>query len=397
MGDLIPVSLGKIVERTAQFLADHGVTHTDEENPLVGILDDLEPIDPEEIGQIAMVVQYMSEHNAFVREQIKAMPYDDRHNRIEDNFKSIIDDLKIVEGQYADDNRISTFERWHNRIRHAIKGTTHERFEDIRNLYLEIAADTRERLQHQAVVLGNYSQYRKALKMAEGKAHGVKKTQKGNYDAAVNAMGLAAQTLADYKGDDGEERSRLEGIRDDAITKKNEEVLRYDRIKRIAEFMTVGYNLGDMLMVKLTEKKALEQLNYDSSVTLFQTHEGVFTALDLLLTVDQGMREQLGGKEELIKGTESAIDYVMNQSFDLDVAVATAGYGDGMDRKVAEKLKQHLVEYLTKMEQVKEDNRKISTETAETYDRVWSQQGVNQIIQIRAGLPPGTLDQKTSE
>jgi hypothetical protein len=101
-----------------------------------------------------------------VREQVAAMNIGERYEGITAGFDSIRDDAKSLVDQ-LEDGKISTWERFGNTWMKLTRGDIADRFDAIKDTYLEVAADSKDQIERERIILDAYRDYRGALKHAE--------------------------------------------------------------------------------------------------------------------------------------------------------------------------------------------------------------------------------------
>ena len=66
--------------------------------------------------------------------------------------------------EQLDDGEIDTFERLNNVWMKVTQGDIASRFDDIKEIYLEVAADSRDQIEREQVILEAYQDFRGAIK-----------------------------------------------------------------------------------------------------------------------------------------------------------------------------------------------------------------------------------------
>jgi hypothetical protein len=157
----------KYLDRAMTQLRDLGlIPESNEEAPIIALLNRISDLDQDRIVAIARTLSQASLFNEVVREQVSAMAIGERYETITDAFDSIRKDAKSMVEQ-LDDGRISTWERLHNLWVKLSRGDISDRFEKIKDVYLEVAKDSRDQIDRERIILNAYTDFRGALKEAE--------------------------------------------------------------------------------------------------------------------------------------------------------------------------------------------------------------------------------------
>jgi hypothetical protein len=355
----------KYLDGALRVIQKLGIVHKEgEESRLVSLLEDVRDVDEPRVLAIAQTIRYTSTFNQMVRNNVEEMRVADRYNAITGMFDSIVDDSKKLVGQLAD-GKIDRMEKVSNIWMRIRRGTTHDRFEKIRRNYGSVQTDTKDQLDREAEILGAYGDYRLAVKGAEAIAYEVLKTQEGKLEASRKTLEQAAQTLQSTP-DDPVQRSRMELARDEAKRAHDLDDRKYQLIKDVAENLSVGYNVSDVLMVKLKQTHDAKDAVYRRSVTFFETNETVFTTLDAIFTSQKGLYEITQTQEAMVRGAEKGIEAVAEVGTGLEQAALKAAYGKTYSVDSVQKLIDSVINYQTESVKLIAQYRTEATENART-------------------------------
>jgi hypothetical protein len=358
------VALQKYLDKSLEVLEKFGIKLKEgEESRLVTLLEDVQDVDEPNVLAIAQTIKYMGTFNQMVRDNVEEIHSADRYDAITQGFNSIISDSKALVGQLENDGRIDWKEDLRNKWMKLVRGTTHERFEKIRKTYLEVQRDTKEALDREDEILNGYMDYRFAVKEAEGLSYDVLKIEEGRLEAAKNILANAQKTL-DGAGDDPAEKARLQLERDKAKRAYEIEDRKYQLIKDVAENLTVGYNVGDTLMMKLKQTHDAKDAVYRRSVTFFETNESVFTTLDAIFASQRQLHVATQTQQGMIDGAGRAIETIAELSHNFEKAALKAGYGVTFNASLVQKLIDSVINYQTESTQLIGQYRKEATENA---------------------------------
>src|SRR5690606_1481929 len=109
-------------------------------------------------------------------------------------FNSIRDDAKGLVDQYAD-GKISTMERLSNVWMKMTRGDIAQRFDKIKDTYLEVQKDTKVQIEKEHLILEAYMDFRGALKNSEVLALDVLKAAEVKLEEAKARMKAAADAI----------------------------------------------------------------------------------------------------------------------------------------------------------------------------------------------------------
>ena len=174
----------KYLDRAINSLRDLGlVPEKTEEAPIVAMLNQISELDESKIVAIARTLSQASLFNEVVREQVSAMELGERYEAITNAFNSIRDDAKEMVEQ-IEDGKIDTWERLQNVWMKATRGDIADRFEKIKDTYLDVASDSKDQIEREHVILNAYQDFRGALKESEVLALDVLKIAEQKLEAA---------------------------------------------------------------------------------------------------------------------------------------------------------------------------------------------------------------------
>ena len=235
-------SVLKYFDRAMHQLRDLGlVPEQSDEAPVVALLNRLTQLDEAKVTAIARTLSQASLFNEVVREQVSSMKLGERYEEITERFNSIRDDAKTMVEQ-VEDGKIDTFERIGNVWMKVTRGDISSRFQEIKDVYLEVAEDSRDQIEREHLILTAYQDFRGALKEAEILSLDVLKTAETHWEAAKTQVTEAAAAVDAFDGDDLVERAKLELARDEKVRMLQADEDRYQIAKDLSDNLTVSYN-----------------------------------------------------------------------------------------------------------------------------------------------------------
>ncbi|MFH1072180.1 MAG: cell surface protein, partial [Nanoarchaeota archaeon] len=189
-------SLQLYLDKAFGGLAKHNITlqQHEEDSKLAELLEEVVQVDEPKVLAVAKVISNMGAFNALVRDNVQMMHVSDRYQHITESFDSIREDSKVLLEQIAD-GRIDKSERLRNFAMRITRGTPHQRFNKIKDIYNDVTDDGATQLDCENVIMNSYMDFRFALKDAEGLALQVLQTQKGNLDQAQQELTRTAEVV----------------------------------------------------------------------------------------------------------------------------------------------------------------------------------------------------------
>lgn len=354
----------KLLDKALNQLRDLGlVPDTNEEAPIVALLNRISELDEDRVVAIARTLSQSSLFNEVVREQIGAMQIGERYEEITDAFDSIRDDAKSMVEQ-LDDGKIDTFERLGNIWMKVTRGDIPSRFEKIKTTYLEVADDTRDQVERERIILNAYQDFRGALKEAEVLAFEVLETAEGHVGRAKAGLDSAVSALAADGGEDPAQRARLELARDQQLRLLQEADERYQIAKDLSDNMTVGYNTTEVVMARLLQTTNAKDRVYKQAVSFFGTNETVLTALSASFTGLHGLHESTETVNAMKEGVSKSLEDLADIGGKVQEAALEAGYGPTIRADAVKKLVDSVVNFQTRSREIIAEMRVQSTKNA---------------------------------
>lgn len=352
------------LDRAMSTLRDIGLVPKEgEEAPIVALLNKISDLEPDKTVVIARTLQQASFFNEVVREQIAAMNIGERYDKITDAFDSIRDDAKGMVDQLAD-GTISSWERLQNVWMKVSRGDIADRFDDIKETYLEVARDTKDQIEREHVILESYRDFRGALKNAEVLALEVLKTAQGKLDEAKTSLEAASAKVAAATDADPAERARLELARDEQLRKTQMEDKRYQVAKDLSDNLTIGYNTSEVVMARLMQTTSAKERVYEQSISFFSTNETVLTALKASFTGLFGLHESTKTLEAMKEGVSKSLETLGEIGNQVQDAALRAGYGPTVRADAVKSLVDSVVNFQEKSGQIIAEMRKLSTDNS---------------------------------
>ena len=361
----VTVSPMKHLDKAMNGLRDLGlVPERTDDAPIIALIEQISDLDEEKTIAIARTLNQASLFNQVVREQIDAMRIGQRYEDITNSFNSIREDAKSMVDQ-LEDGKIDTFERIGNVWMKVTRGDIPRRFDKIKDVYLEVAADSKEQIQREQLVLGAYQDFRGALKESEVLALEVLKKGEEKLNQAKSALQQAMQGVDAYTGDDAAERAKLEMARDLKIRDVQDEDRRYQIAKDLSDNLTVSYNTSEVIMARLRQINGTKERVYQQAISFFGTNENVFTALSASFTGLFGLHESTEALNAMKDGISQSLEDLADIGGKVQEAAVKAGYGPTIRAESVKKLVDSVTEFQEKSLLIIEEMRELSTKNAE--------------------------------
>ena len=335
-----------------------------EEAPIVSLLNQITDLDEERVVAIARTLSQASLFNEVVREQVQAMEVGERYETIVEAFNSIRDDAKSMVKQ-IEDGRLDTFERLSNVWMKVTRGDIAQRFDKIKDTYLEVTGATRDQIGREQTILNAYQDFRGALKQSEVLALEVLKKAEGKVEAARAEVQSAMKALAAFQGEAGAERARLELARDEKVRSLQDIEKRYQIAKDLSDNLTVSYNTSEVVMARLHQTTNAKERVYSQAVSFFGTNEVVLTALSASYTGMFGLHESTQTVEAMKEGVSRSLEDLAEVGGKVQEAAVKAGYGPTIRADAVKKLVESVVAWQTRSREIIEEMRRQSTANAQ--------------------------------
>lgn len=370
MSDLVKTPM-QYLDKATNALRDLGLAPAKAEDaPINALLEQITDLDQDKIVVIARTLGQASVFNEVVREQTAAMDIGSRYQDIAHGFNSIRDDAKKMVDQISD-GKIDLLERVTNAWMKISRGDIADRFDKIKETYLEVSRATKDQIKREAIILEAYRDFRGALKQAEILALEVLKTAEGRLAQAKTRLEAAAGAVSGFSGSDPADRARLELVRDEELRAMQNEDKRYQIAKDLSDNLTISYNTSEVVMARLMQTTNAKERVYAQSVSFFSTNDSVLTALKASFTGMFGLHESTQTLEVMKEGMSKSLETLADMGDKVQEAAVRAGYGPTIRADSVKKLVDSVVNFQEKSIAIVDEMRKLSTQnSAEIRDAV---------------------------
>lgn len=334
-----------------------------EDAPIVGLLEKITVLSPDKIAILTRVLAQTSIFNEIVREQIAQMNVGERYRDITEGFNSIRDDAKSMVDQ-IEDGKLDMLERVSTIWMKIARGDIADRFDKIRDIYLEVTKETRNQIEREHTILEAYRDFRGALKQAEITAFEVLGIAEARLAEAKSVLESASTIVASYAGTVPADRARLEMERDEKLRFLQDEDKRYQIAKDLSDNLTISYNTSEVVMARLMQTTNAKERVYAQSVSFFSTNDSVLTALKASFTGMFGLHESTQTLNAMKEGVSKSIEVLSEIGDKVQEAAVRAGYGPTIRADAVKKLVESVVNFQEKSRDIIEEMRKAATQNS---------------------------------
>jgi hypothetical protein len=340
------------------------------DQPITGLLNEITELDENKVVLIGRTLTQASAFNEVVRSQVAAMNVGERYEDITNGFNSIRDDAKGMVDQ-LDDGKLDFMERVSNVWMKVSRGDIAQRFDKIRNTYLDVSKETKNQVDREHTILEAYRDFRGALKQSEVMALELldKATAKLNEKKA--ALTAASDTLTAFNEGTPADRARLEMDRDEKLRALQNEERRYQIAKDLSDNLTISYSTSEVVMARLMQTTQAKERVYQQAISFFSTNETVFTALSASFTGLFGLHESTETLNAMKEGMSKSLETLSEIGDQVGEAAVKAGYGPTIRADAVKKLVDSVVNFQERSRTIIAEMRELSTKnSAEIRDAV---------------------------
>lgn len=334
-----------------------------EEAPIVALLNQISDLDEEKVAAIAHTLNQASLFNEVVREQVSGMELGNRYEEITNGFNSIRDDAKMMVEQ-VEDGKLGAIERVQNVWMKISRGDIATRFDKIKEVYLDVAEDSRDQIEREQTIANAYQDFRGALKESEILALDVLRKAEEKLAIAKTELDEAMKTVTENAEADRAELAKLELSRDEKLREVQNEDKRYQIAKDLADNLTVSYNTSEVVMARLKQITSAKERVYQQAISFFSTNESVLTALTASFTGLFGLHESTETLEAMKEGVSKSLEDLSEIGGKVQEAAVKAGYGPTVRYEAVQKLVDSVTNYQERSLEIINEMRTLSTQNA---------------------------------
>jgi hypothetical protein len=354
-----------------------------EENPVVALVQEIQPADNDRAVIIARTLHQAGFFNEIARRETAGIEVGEAFARITTLFDSILEDSRHIVDQLKD-GKIDWKERLSNKARDLIKGSFPSRFEKIRSTYNDAVARTNHQIEREQAILTAYTEFRAAMKEAEVAAREITQTLQKKLDDQKVVVTQKTAAVDQTTGDVAKAKAELD--RDESIAAFKQEEHRFDIAKKLADNLSIGYQVGETVMMKLQQTNQLKSAVRDQAVIFFSTNEPVFTALCATLTSEAGLSEATRTTDALKAGMNKSLETLAELTGKSGEAAIRTAYGKTIEASSVKKLVDAIVEFQSSAQKLTEQMRQEATKNAAEIETIVND-GKRRYAEL-IGLPP---------
>ena len=353
------------LDRALATVTDLGIkTKPTDDEPIVALLDQIALIDHDKVAIIGRTLAEASTFNEIVRNEVAGMEIGNRYNKIVESFNSIRKDSKGLVDQLSD-GRIDPWERATNVWMKVVRGDIADRFDGIRDTYLDVAKETRNQIRREAKILKAYRDYRGAYKQAQVLAMELLETADARLAEIKTVLKDASDKVAAFQGKSPSERATLEMERDEKLRRMLDEDKRYQIAKDLADNLTIGYNTSEVIMSRLMQTTSAKERVFAQAVSFFSTNEAVLTALKASFTGMFGLHESTKTLEAMKKGVSDSLETLSEVGDAVTEEALKAGYGPTVRADAVIKLVDSVASFQERSREIIAEMRTLATRNSE--------------------------------
>jgi hypothetical protein len=371
VSDVMIRSPMQYLDKATNALRDLGLMpEKTEDAPINALLQRISDLDQDRITVIARTLAQASVFNDVVRRQTEAMEIGQRYQDIAQAFNSIRDDAKAMVDQIGD-GKIDFMERVTNAWMKISRGDIADRFDRIRDTYIDVTRATNDQIERETVILDAYRDFRGALKQAEVLALEVLEKAQRSLDQHKAELAKAADAVTQAQALPVAERARLELTRDEHLRRTQDEEKRFQIAKDLSDNLTVSYNTSEVIMARLMQTTSAKERVYAQAVSFFSTNDSVLTALKASFTGLFGLHESTQTLEVMKEGVSKSLEVLAEIGDQVGEAAVRSGYGPTIRADAVKKLVDSVVTFQERSLEIVAEMRKLSTQnSAEIRDAV---------------------------
>jgi hypothetical protein len=371
VSDVMIRSPMQYLDKATNALRDLGLMpEKTEDAPINALLQRISDLDQDRITVIARTLAQASVFNDVVRRQTEAMEIGQRYQDIAQAFNSIRDDAKAMVDQIGD-GKIDFMERVTNAWMKISRGDVADRFDRIRDTYIDVTRATNDQIERETVILDAYRDFRGALKQAEVLALEVLEKAQSRLDQQKAELAKAADAVTQAQALPVAERARLELTRDEHLRRTQDEEKRFQIAKDLSDNLTVSYNTSEVIMARLMQTTSAKERVYAQAVSFFSTNDSVLTALKASFTGLFGLHESTQTLEVMKEGVSKSLEVLAEIGDQVGEAAVRSGYGPTIRADAVKKLVDSVINFQERSLEIVAEMRKLSTQnSAEIRDAV---------------------------
>lgn len=395
----VPRPLGKI-DKALSIVRSAGIPIPSRKNAgvaLTGLVKDLLPYGETEVTAIVRTLNEIQVFNEIVRGQLDETSVGERYEQIAKDFTSIREDAKRMLEQIEDGN-LSLSERLQNSWMSLTRGSINSRFERIRASATDIHRASENTIARMRAILEGYGEARIGLQEARILADEIRKKAREALEEGQTELTQATANLSKLNeaGAEAGEINQAELARDVAMRHAQEAERRYQIAEDLYNNLSIAYNAGDAIMVRVRQTSDVQERVWSQSVTFFGTNETVLTALSASFTQLKSLHESTQGHKALRDGVNEALKDLASTGTSIMEEGLREGYGPTVSAESVKALVESIVSFQERSFAIKGEMRQLAAENERTIHEV-TEGGRKRLAQLLANPPESSLPQLSDD
>lgn len=390
----VPRPLGRI-DRALALVRNAGVPIPAREGgsvALTGLVKDLMPLGDAEVMAIVRTLSEIQVFNEIVRGQLDQASVGERYAKIAEDFTSIREDSKRMLEQIQD-GTLSLSERLRHGWMTWTRGSINTRFNRIRENAVAIHRSSEDTIARMRAILEGYGEARLGLQEARILADDIRKRAQASLAQAQEALAQAMQALTALGERDtaAREVAEAELKRDLAMREAQEGERRAQIAEDLYNNLSIAYNAGDAIMVRVKQTSDIQERVWSQSVTFFGTNETVITALSAAFTQIKSLHEGTQGNKALREGVDQAIKDLAATGTTLMEAGLREGHGPTISAEAVKSLIDSIVAFQERSHEIKAEMRQLARQNEQAMDEI-TQGSRQRLARLLAGPSAGAAE-----
>ena len=355
---------------------------------LTGLSKDLLRFGEAEVTTIVRVLSETQLFNELVRTQLNGTSAGERYVKIAEDFDSIRRDSKRML-QQMEDGKLSIADRLGNSWIRIRRGDINDRFNRIRETATDIHRASEDTVARMRSILEAYGEVRLGLQESRILSSTVRDRAREAFQAAQGELTVAAAALQGIIDAQGEARAVQEATlaRDIRLQEVQEAERRFQMAEDLFNNLSIAYNAGDAIMVRIRQTADVQQRVWTQSVTFFGTNESVLTALSVSTIHLRSLHETTQGHKALKDGINEAIKDLASTGTKVLEAGLREGYGPTVDAAAVRELIESIVTYQEQSYAIKDEMRQLAQANEAEIHKV-TEEGRKRLTHLLANPPP---------
>lgn len=389
----VPRPMGRI-ENALSIVRSAGVPIPAKENSgvaLSGLVKDLMPFGDAEVTAIVRTLNEIQTFNEIVRGQLDQASVGDRYVDIAKDFTSIREDSKRMLEQ-IEDGKLSLAERLQNSWMTWTRGSINKRFDRIRSNAVDIHRASEDTIARMRAILEGYGEARLGLQEARILADNIRKRARAALESAQTSLTQANEDLAKLNeaAADPTDIHQAELARDLAMRGAQEGERRFQIAEDLYNNLSIAYNAGDAIMVRVRQTSDVQERVWSQSVTFFGTNETVLTALSASFTQLKSLHESTQGHKAMKDGVNEALKDLSSTGTTIMEAGLREGYGPTVSAESVKALIDSIVSFQERSYAIKDEMRQLATENEQAIQEV-TEKGRQRLAKLMTAPPTSQL------